>query len=177
MCQSFATLAWACCLHHWRWRVTTCPNCVCAHCITKFKSSVYLACFHCSAWVHKAAAWLHWFAISCYFFYACMQSSIYIQCAWGACNHHRGISTLVLLIVWSSKKYYSVVATVAVKYSASSFKRPLEVITLLYLAKLVKKLAVIHTSGIKHCRYKTTGIILAVGVNSIASYLLISECT
>ena len=47
-------------------------------------------------------------ALTCYcksYLHACMQSSIvnsYIQCAWGGggCNHHRGISTLVLLIVY-----------------------------------------------------------------------------
>ena len=29
---------------------------------TGYKSSVYIAYSHCSAWVHKSAAWLHWFA-------------------------------------------------------------------------------------------------------------------
>ena len=53
---------------------------------------------HCSAWVHKAAAWLDWFAIvTCM---QCMQSIATSSVHGGPCHHHQGINTLVLLIYY-----------------------------------------------------------------------------
>ena len=56
----------------------------------------------CSARVHKLQLSLGCIDLLLLLLQACMQSSmvnnyIHGQCAWGGCNHHRGINTLVFL--------------------------------------------------------------------------------
>ena len=79
------------------WRVVTLAHAQIVHMLIVFcVHSLHPTVSSCSAWVHKAPAWLHW--LLHVLLLACMQCGDASRFALGSCHHHQGISTLVLLI-------------------------------------------------------------------------------
>ena len=95
--KSFTTLAWHAAMKYW-WHVSL------AHAqIVHMPLYYYVFCVHsllplfCLSAQFKLWLKLHWLLLLLVFMWAssqCSNNYMIIQCAWGPCNHHRGISML-----------------------------------------------------------------------------------